>query len=93
MERWAPRFADRYKQVFMFDQQRARQRRGGEDSLYEPVPGDGRTRGSHRGHVMGSSIYTSMRLSPVGRTVLRAAGVGLALALVIGVGSVLDRPR
>ena len=93
MERWAPRFADRYKQAFVFEQQRARHPRDNEDTLHGPVPGDSRVRGSHRGRVMGSSLYTSMRLSPVGRTLLRAAGVGLALALVIGVGTLLDRPR
>jgi NAD(P)-dependent dehydrogenase (short-subunit alcohol dehydrogenase family) len=93
MERWAPRFADRYKEAFTFDQQRAEHPRNNVDTLYEPVPGDARLRGSHRGHVMGSSLYTSMRLSPVGRTLLRGAAVGLALALVIGAGNLLERSR
>ena len=93
MERWAPRFADRYKETFVFEQQRAKHPRDNTDALHHPVPGDSRVRGSHRGRVMGSSLYTSMRLSPVGRTMLRATSVGLALALVIGSGALLGRPR
>jgi short-subunit dehydrogenase len=93
MERWAPRFADRYKQVFVFDQQRAKHPRDNDDTLHAPVPGDARVRGGHRGRVMNSSLYTSMQLSPVGRTLLRATAVGVALALVIGAGSLLGRPK
>jgi short-subunit dehydrogenase len=93
MERWAPRLADRYKARFAFAQQRSDRPRDGEDALYAPRAGDGRVRGSHRGRVLGSSVYTSMRLDPLGRTLLRAAAVGFALAFAVGAGSLLDRTR
>ena len=93
MDRWAPRVADRYKERFVFDQQRSDRPPDGEDTLFRPQPGDGRVRGAYRGHVMGSSLYTSMRLDPVGRSLLRAAALGVAFALVIGAGSLMGRTR
>ena len=93
MERWAPRMTDRYKERFSFEQQRSDRPRAHEDALYAPVPGDARVRGTYPGRVMGTSLYTSMRLSPVGRTLLRAGAAGVALALVIGAGSLFDRTR
>ena len=91
MSRWAPRLADRYKERFMFDQQRSDRPSNGEDTLFAPVPGDGRVRGSYPGHVMGSSLYTTMSLDPRGRTILRALAVGLGVAFVVGAGSLVDR--
>ena len=73
-----PRLTDLYMERAMFDSQRsdipARER---PDNLYVHAPEEGRERGRYSGHVMQSSAYTRVALSP-GKALL-AAGVGLAV--------------
>jgi short-subunit dehydrogenase len=77
-----PRTMDRYMEASMFE----RQKRDGDgrlhrSNLYDAVPGSGRTRGDHDGHVMESSLYTSASLHPW-RTLLglgMLAGLGAAV--------------
>jgi NAD(P)-dependent dehydrogenase (short-subunit alcohol dehydrogenase family) len=73
----APRLTDRYMEHAMFRGQQSRQpARPREDNLFGPPAHEGEERGSYTGHVMRSSLYTRLVLSP-GRA-LAAAGLGLA---------------
>ncbi|HJR16190.1 MAG TPA: SDR family oxidoreductase [Gemmatimonadales bacterium] len=73
-----PRLTDFYMERAMFDSQRsdipAVER---PDNLYVHSPEEGMERGGYGGHVMHSSAYTRVALSP-GKALL-AAGLGLAL--------------
>jgi NAD(P)-dependent dehydrogenase (short-subunit alcohol dehydrogenase family) len=73
-----PRLTDFYMERAMFDSQRsdvpAAERA---DNLYVHSPEEGKERGGYRGHVMQSSAYTRVALSP-GKALL-AAGLGLAV--------------
>ena len=73
-----PRLTDLYMERAMFDSQRsdipARER---PDNLYVHAPEEGRERGEYSGHVMQSSAYTRVALSP-GKALV-AAGLGLAV--------------
>jgi hypothetical protein len=75
----APRLTDIYMKRSMFDKQKTNDR-SHEDagSLERPQP-DGRGWGPHKGHVMRSSVYTSIVLSPLLKTMAFAAA-GLTLA-------------
>ncbi|HEU5303685.1 MAG TPA: SDR family oxidoreductase [Gemmatimonadales bacterium] len=73
-----PRLTDFYMERTLFDAQRSDSPAAGrEGNLYMPAPPEGRERGSYRGHVRRSSVYTRAAMSP-GRALL-AAGVGLAV--------------
>jgi NAD(P)-dependent dehydrogenase (short-subunit alcohol dehydrogenase family) len=83
MEKVAPGLGDKQKMT-AFDQQRTAEPARDDDTLWEPRPGDGRVRGHYPGHVMRSSVYTTMAKHP-GATAgtvlgLAALGVGLGLA-------------
>ena len=73
-----PRLTDYYMERSMFHSQRsdipAEER---PDNLYVHSPLEGKERGDYSGHVMQSSAYTRMTLSP-GKALL-AAGLGLAV--------------
>jgi short-subunit dehydrogenase len=78
MERHAPRLTERYLEATMFDRQRKDERRRPEhgDSLHAPSGHFyGRERGVHRGHVMGSSAYTTARLHPLATILATAAAI------------------
>jgi NAD(P)-dependent dehydrogenase (short-subunit alcohol dehydrogenase family) len=73
----APRLIDRFMQAVMFRaQQTARPARPREDNLFRPPPREGEERGSYGGHVIRSSLYTRLALSPA--RALVAAGLGFA---------------
>jgi NAD(P)-dependent dehydrogenase (short-subunit alcohol dehydrogenase family) len=73
-----PRLTDFYMERAMFDSQRSDVPAGERaDNLYVHSPEEGEERGGYRGHVMQSSAYTRVALSP-GKALL-AAGLGLAV--------------
>ena len=73
-----PRLTDLYMERAMFDSQRSDIPAGERpDNLYVHAPEEGQERGSYSGHVMQSSAYTRVALSP-GKALL-AAGLGLAV--------------
>jgi len=73
-----PRLTDFYMERAMFDSQRSDVPAGERaDNLYVYSPEEGRERGGYPGHVMQSSAYTRVALSP-GKALL-AAGLGLAV--------------
>jgi NAD(P)-dependent dehydrogenase (short-subunit alcohol dehydrogenase family) len=74
VERFAPRFGDRFKEATAFEGQRTADPVREPDTLFSPRPGDARIRGHYRGHVMQSSAYTEARLRR------RQALLGLAIA-------------
>ena len=73
-----PRLTDYYMERAMFDSQRTDiPAEARADNLYLHLPQEGKERGDYSGHVMQSSAYTRMTLSP-GKALL-AAGLGLAV--------------
>jgi short-subunit dehydrogenase len=80
METFAPRVADRFKQVAAFGGQQRDEPPRDDDTLYAPRTGDGRERGDYPGRVMERSAYTAATLHPVA-TILGAAALGLGVAL------------
>jgi NAD(P)-dependent dehydrogenase (short-subunit alcohol dehydrogenase family) len=73
-----PRLTDLYMERAMFDSQRSdTPNRERPDNLYVHSAEEGRERGDYEGHVMQSSAYTRVALSP-GKALL-AAGLGLAV--------------
>jgi NAD(P)-dependent dehydrogenase (short-subunit alcohol dehydrogenase family) len=73
-----PRLTDLYMERAMFDSQRSdTPSRERPDNLFVHAPEEGRERGDYEGHVMQSSAYTRVALSP-GKALL-AAGLGLAV--------------
>jgi len=73
-----PRLTDYYMERAMFDSQRSDiPAEARPDNLYVHSPQEGKERGDYGGHVMQSSAYTRMTLSP-GKALL-AAGLGLAV--------------
>jgi short-subunit dehydrogenase len=73
----APRLIDRFMEAVMFRaQQTDRPARPREDNLYLPPPREGKERGSYGGHVIRSSLYTRVALSPA--RALMAAGLSFA---------------
>ena len=73
-----PRLTDFYMERAMFDSQRSDVPAGQRaDNLYVHSPEEGMERGGYGGHVMQSSAYTRVALSP-GKALL-AAGLGLAV--------------
>jgi NAD(P)-dependent dehydrogenase (short-subunit alcohol dehydrogenase family) len=73
-----PRLTDFYMERAMFDSQRSDVPSGERSgNLYVHSPQEGMERGGYRGHVMNSSAYTRVALSP-GKALL-AAGLGLAV--------------
>jgi short-subunit dehydrogenase len=78
MEKVAPSFGDRMKEMTAFDQQRTDEAPRDDDTLYTPRPGDGRVRGNYPGRVMKRSLYTAAALNPVKTLLGAAAIVGLA---------------
>ena len=79
MEKIAPGLNDRMKMPHFEGQHSDRAPRG-EDTLYEPHPGDGRVAGSYPGHVMQSSAYTAMAKRP-GLSALGVAALGVGIAV------------
>ena len=76
----SPRMADRVMERTMFSAQKSDRPTGGQtDNLYRPDPTGPRERGRYAGPVLQHSVYTSAVLHPA-RTMLAAAGVGLAVA-------------
>ena len=76
----SPRMADRVMERTMFSAQKSdRPATNVDDNLYHPDPTGPRERGGHSGAVLSHSLYTGAVLHPA-RTVLAAAGVGLAVA-------------
>ena len=73
-----PRLTDFYMERAMFDSQRSDVPAGERpDNLYVHSPEEGMERGGYAGHVMQSSAYTRVALSP-GKALI-AAGLGLAV--------------
>jgi short-subunit dehydrogenase len=73
-----PRLTDFYMERAMFDSQRSETpSEGRRGNLYQPSGQENLERGGYRGHVMRSSGYTQMALSPA--KALLAAGLGLAV--------------
>ena len=73
-----PRLTDFYMERAMFDSQRSDVPAGERpDNLYVHSPEEGMERGGYAGHVMESSAYTRVALSP-GKALI-AAGLGLAV--------------
>ena len=85
----SPRLADRVMQRTMFSAQQSDRPAAAEhgDNLYGPRASGPRERGGYDGAVFRRSLYTSAVLHPA-RTVLAAAGVGLAV--VAGVRAFRD---
>ena len=81
VERFAPRFGDRFKEATAFEGQRTDQPVKETDTLFSPRPGDASVRGHYRGHVMHSSAYTEARLRRR-QTVMGLAIAGAAVALL-----------
>jgi len=80
MEKYAPWVGDRFKEATAFDGQESHEPVG-EDSLYQPQPGDARERGRYPGRVMRTSLYTKARLHPERLLVgLAVAGAGYVIA-------------
>ena len=62
---FAPRLTDRSMQAAMFRAQQSREPTlPRQDNLYRPPPREGEERGSYAGHVLRSSLYTRLALSP-----------------------------
>jgi short-subunit dehydrogenase len=80
METFAPRLADRFKELTSFSGQHSGRLPRPTDTLHHPRAGDGRERGAYEGHVFKRSLYTTAALNPIA-TVLGAAALGLGVAL------------
>jgi short-subunit dehydrogenase len=83
LEHLAPRVADRYAKLFLFDQQKTSEPAGANhgDALWQP--GEGlRERGGFGGHVSESSVYTQAALHPIAASVV-AVGCGLLVAAAL----------
>jgi len=80
METFAPRLADRFKELTSFSGQHSGRPPRAIDTLHHPRQGDGRERGPYEGRVMRHSLYTAAALNPLA-TVLGAAAIGLGMAL------------
>lgn len=78
----APRLADVYMERVMYGQQRSFDRTQPREGNLDRPQRDGRAHGPHRGHVMGSSLYTKAALSDVARMLPYVAA---GAALVAGV--------
>ncbi len=83
METFMPRLADRMMERTMYSAQRSSEPPHGVDSLYEPHGDEGHTRGSHRGHVATSSVYTRAALHPA----LGWSAAAAAVLLVVGLAA------
>jgi NAD(P)-dependent dehydrogenase (short-subunit alcohol dehydrogenase family) len=85
-----PRLTDYYMERSMFSSQRsdqpAEERQG---NLYQPAGAENLERGGYRGHVLQSSVYTRIALSPA-RALLAA---GLGIAVYAGIRSLRDSGR
>ena len=85
-----PRLTDYYMERSMFSSQRsdlpAEERQG---NLYHPAGAENLERGGYQGHVLQSSMYTQIALSPA-RALLAA---GLGIAVYAGIRSLRDSGR
>lgn len=82
MDAVAPRFADKFMEGALFEQQQKDAPADGSDSLYAPAGPRGRIRGDYEGHTMRSSLYTQAVLHPMLSLGLGAIAGVLATALL-----------
>jgi NAD(P)-dependent dehydrogenase (short-subunit alcohol dehydrogenase family) len=91
LEHIAPGAADKYMDLFMFDQQKTEEQASGahDGSLY-CAGGDLRERGGYTGHVSESSVYTKAVLHPL---VTSAVAVGCGLLVAIALQASTRKPE
>lgn len=80
---WAPRLMDKVMEWGMVDAQKGERPNptpGGADSSLHKPGEDGQERGTHKGHVAHTSLYTKASLHPVMSGAAMLIGAGLALA-------------